>query len=104
MNLIIVSTLSIDEGLYYRYLTMIAKTELKYNILIESEKEDIDKYYRILKRKGWFDFTDDFILENQEDGVRIDTKFDYPQTIQTQHLRCENVPQLLGQIKNLREI
>ena len=83
---------------------MIAKEDLKYNILIESEKEDIDKYYSILKPKGWFDFTDDFISENQEDGVRISRNLDYPKTIQTQHIRCENIPKLMGQIKIFRNI
>ena len=42
MNLIVVSSLSFDEGLYFRYITMIAKQELSYDILLEAQKEDVD--------------------------------------------------------------
>ena len=45
MNLIVVSNLTCDEGLYFRYITMLAKTDLDYTVVIESEKEEIDKYY-----------------------------------------------------------
>ena len=104
MNLIIDSSLTLDECLYYRFLTMIAKQDLKYNILIESEPEEVDKYYKILKSHGWFDFTDDFISENQEDGVRISKNLDYPNTIQTQYIRCENIPNLMGKIKSFSDL
>ena len=74
MNLIIVTELTDNDGLFFRYISMMAKTELDYDILIESEKEKIDYHYNYLKSKGWFDFVDDFILPNQEDGVRLDTE------------------------------
>jgi len=103
MNLIVVSKLTCDEGLYFRFITMMAKHDLSYeDILIECEKEDIDQYYKVLKLKGWFDFVDDFVLpEDREEGVRIDTELNYPLTIQTPHIRCENTPNILGQIKSL---
>ena len=75
MNLIIISELTCNEGLYFRFLTLSAKIDLEYDVLIESEKDKIDHYYKILKEKGWFDFVDDFVTpEDKEDGVRIDTK------------------------------
>ena len=104
MNLIIISELTCNEGLYFRFITMIARGDLEYDILIESEKEDIDRYYRLLKKNGWFDFVDDFILPNQEEGVRLDTRLDYPMTVQVPHIRCENTENILGQIKSLRNI
>jgi len=104
MNLIVVTELTDNEGLYFRYITMMAKTELDYSILIEARKEDIDKCYKLLKKMGWFDFVDDFILPNQEEGVRIDTELNYPMTIQTPYIRCENTLNLLGQLKSLRNI
>ena len=84
---------------------MIAKQELEYDILIESKKKDVDHYYALLKRKGWFDFVDDFIMpEHNEYGVRLDTELNYPMTIRTPIISCENTLNLLGQIKSLRKI
>ena len=105
MNLIVISKLTCNEGLYFRHITMEAKIELGYDVLIESEKDDIDYYYALLKSKGWFDFVDDFIEPRHRlEGVRIDTELNYPMTIQTPRIRCENVLQLLGQIKYLKDI
>ena len=108
MNLIISSSLSSDppsEGLYFRHLTMIAKEELNYCVVIESEKKDIDFYYNFLRKKGWFDFVDDFVIpEWREEGVRIDTKNDYPLTIKTPYIRYENTLNLLVQVKSMRDI
>ena len=104
MNLIIVTKLTCNEGLFFRHISMQAKTQLDYNILIESKKNQIDKYYNLLKRKGWFDFVDDFILPNQEDGVRLDTELNYPMTIQVPAIRCENTLNILGQLKSFRKM
>ena len=108
MNLIIASELTGDppcEGLYFRFLTMVAKKDLDYDVVIESERENIDIYYKFLKKKGWFDFVDDFVVpEWRIEGVRIDTELSYPMTIRTKYIRCENTPNLLGQMKNLRTL
>jgi len=105
MNLIVVADLTYNEGLYYRHLTMIAKTELNYDVLIESNEDKIDHYYALLKRKGWFDFTDDFIEpRHNEEGVRIDTELNYARTIRVDKICCENTLNLLGQIKMMRGI
>ena len=104
MNLIIVTQLTDNEGLYFRYVSMMAKTELDYDILLESRRGEIDFHYKYLKRKGWFDFVDDFILPNQEDGVRLDTELNYPMTIKTDRITCENTLNLLGQIKSMRNL
>jgi len=108
MNLIISCELSSDppsEGLYFRHVTMMAKKELDYCVVIESAKKDIDHYYKFLKGKGWLDFVDDFIIpEWKEEGVRIDTKNRYPLTIKVPYIRCENALNLLGQIKSIRSI
>ena len=104
MNLIITAELSSDppsEGLYFRFLTMVAKKDLDYTVVLEAERDSVDIYWKFLKRKGWFDFIDDIILpEWREEGVRIDTQLNYPMTIRTDYIRCENTPSLLGQLKN----
>tara|TARA_Y100000593_G_C4215274_1_gene288888 strand:+ start:367 stop:687 length:321 start_codon:yes stop_codon:yes gene_type:complete len=104
MNLIVVSSLSCDEGLYFRYITMIAKQELSYDILLEAQKEDVDYYFNLLKKKGWFDFVDDFVQpEWREEGVRIDKELNYPKTIQVDSIRCENTLNILGQLKGFEK-
>lgn len=105
MNLIIVSSLTCDEGLYFRFLTMTAKKDLKYDVLIEAELERIDYYYRLLKIKGWFDFVDDFVEpRHRTEGVRIDPEINYARTIRTPYIRNENVLNLVGQLKQMKEI
>ena len=108
MNLIISSTLSSDppsEGLFFRYITMEAKENLEYTVVIEAEKKAEDYYYNFLKEKGWFDFVEDFVQpEWRVEGVRIDTELNYPMTIQVPYIRCENTPNLLGQIKSIRGV
>jgi hypothetical protein len=85
---------------------MIAKHDLNYEVLVEASSEkQIDKYYKILKSHGWHDFIDDFIVPEWDVvGVRIDIKLDYPTTIKIDQITCENTPNILGQIKSLRNI
>ena len=72
--------------------------------MLESEQEKVDYYYNFLKRKGWFDFIDDIVVpEWRVEGVRLDTENNYPLTIKTPYIRCENTPNLLGQIKSIKE-
>ena len=104
MNLIIVCSVSCDEGLYFRYITMMAKTELRYDVLLEAEQAEKDYYYHYLKKRGWFDYVDDIVPPDIEKGVRIDTELTYPHTIQTPYIRCENTPNILGQLKSLRSL
>ena len=105
MNLIVVSSLTTNEGLYFRFLTMVAQRDLEYCVAIECLEEEIDSYYNLLKRKGWFDFVNDFVLpEWQEEGIRIDTELNYPRTIKIDVIECGNTPNLLGQLKTMRQI
>ena len=84
---------------------MIAKIDLDYDILIESEKNDIDYHYALLKKNGWFDFIDDFVTPSMnEDGVRIDVNLNYPRTIRTDSITCENTLNLIGQLKFIRNL
>ena len=106
MNLIITAELSSDppsEGLYFRFVTMMAKKDLDYDVVLESEPDMVDANWKFLKRKGWFDFVDDIIVpEWRIEGVRIDTQNNYPLTVQVPYIRCENTPNLLGQIKSIK--
>jgi len=105
VNLIIESSLTCDEGLYFRFVSMVAKKDLNYDILIEAREEDTDHYFHLLKSHGWFDFVDDFVEPRHRlEGVRIDTELNYPMTIKVSQIRCENTLNVLGQLKSLREL
>jgi len=105
MNLIVVSDLTCDEGIYFRYISMVAKEDLNYSVLVEANKEDIDYYYKKLKKHGWFDFVEDFVVpEWRIEGVRIDKNNNYPMTIRVPHILCENTLNILGQVKHMKSI
>lgn len=105
MNLITVASLTCNEGLFFRYLTMVSKQDLDLTVVVESKKEDIDHYFNTLKEHGWLDFVDDFVVpEWKIEGIRIDTELNYPMTIKTRSISCENVLNLTGQIKSLSKL
>ena len=101
MNLIIIADLTTNEGLYFRYLTMMADAD----VVIETTKPLIDYHYKNLKSQGLCDFVDDMVTpECDVEGIRIDTQLNYPMTIQTDTIKVTNVLHLLEQIKQLKSI
>ena len=79
---------------------MMAKKELDFDILLEAREQDVDKYFNLLRKKGWFDFVDDFVQpEWKIEGIRLDKELNYPKTIQVKSIRCENTLNILGQLK-----
>ena len=105
MNLIVVSDLTTKEGLYFRYLTMTAKSYLGMDVVVEAKKEQIDHYYKLLKKKGLYDFVSEIVPPEYEvDGVRLDTQLNYPLTVQTNIIHVFNVSNLIMQIKGLAKI
>ncbi|MAG24893.1 hypothetical protein CMI47_04865 [Candidatus Pacearchaeota archaeon] len=79
---------------------MIVSQELSYDVVLEARKEDVDYYFSLLKRKGWFDFV---LPEWREEGVRIDRELNYPKTIQVDSIKCENTLNILGQLKGFEK-
>ena len=101
MNLIIIADLTTNEGLYFRYLTMMAEV----NVVVETIKPLVDYHYKNLKSRGLYDFVDDMVTpECDVEGIRIDTQLNYPMTIQTDTIKVTNVLHLLEQIKQLKSI
>ena len=101
MNLIVIADLTTNEGLYFRYLTMMADA----NVVVETTKPLVDYHYKNLKSQGLYDFVDDMVTpECDVEGIRIDTQLNYPLTIQTDTIEVTNVLQLLEQIKQLKSI
>ena len=102
MNLIVVSQLTTNEGLYFRYLTNVMRFDYSMDVIVEAQKEQIDYYYSILKRKGLYDYVSEIIYpEIKEEGIRLDTEMNYPLTVTTEKICVTNVSNLIAQIKTL---
>ncbi len=105
MNLIVVSHLTTKEGLYFRYLSNVAKLHYNMDVVVEAKKEQIDYYYKLLKKHGLYDFVSEIVPPEYEvDGVRLDTELNYPLTVQTNSIHVFNVTNLIAQIKTLHKI
>lgn len=63
-----------------RDLTLIAHEYLNFNVLVECNAEK-DFYYKFLKTFGAMDFIDDLTLFGEEEGLRIDTDYNFDPTI-----------------------
>ena len=102
MNLIVVSHLTTNEGLYFRYLTMVTSLNLGLDVLVESQKQQRDYYFNLLKRKGLYDYVMEIVTpEEREEGIRLDTELNYPLTVKTKNICVTNVNTLIMQIKSL---
>ncbi|EDY83962.1 hypothetical protein VDG1235_3589 [Verrucomicrobiia bacterium DG1235] len=82
----------------FRDLTLICSLRLQTDILIESS--DIDLYYHWLKARGGMDFVDDFVRPGSEDGLRLDTEYQFDPSIVTDRIVPENTHLLFQRIQN----
>ena len=81
---------------------MTAKSYLEIDVLIEAQRDQRDYYFKILKKKGYYDCVSDIICpEDREAGVRIDTEYNYPLTVITDNICSMNVMSLIMQVKAL---
>ena len=105
MTLIVVSALTTNEGLYFRYLSNVMRFDHSMDVIVEAQKEQIDYYYSMLKRKGLYDYVSEIIYpEIKEEGIRLDTEMNYPLTVTTQKISVINVSELINKIKLLAKI
>tara|TARA_R100001163_G_C5034394_1_gene173906 strand:+ start:349 stop:615 length:267 start_codon:yes stop_codon:yes gene_type:complete len=81
---------------------MTVKSYLGMDVLVEAQKEQIDYYYKLLKRKGLYDYVSEILPQDtKEEGVRLDTELNYPLTVKTKNISVTNVNTLIMQIKSL---
>jgi len=83
----------------FRELTMILKKLSNDECAILIETEDADPYVKWLRRHGAADFVEDFISPGLENGLRIDTDNNFPNTIVTNSIVMENLFSLLGKVR-----
>ena len=103
--MIVVSDLTLNEGLYFRFLSMTAKSYLEMDVLIEAPESQIDYYYKILKKKGFYDYVSEILSpDKREEGVRLDTEHNYPLTVSGKSINWVKVKNLIRQKKMVRYI
>jgi hypothetical protein len=83
----------------FRDLTLYCNVLLKVDIVIESD--DIDTYYRWIKRRGGMDFVEEFVRPGSEEGVRLDCELNYPWTVLTDRIIPENTHTLISRIRGI---
>jgi hypothetical protein len=105
MNLLIQASLSEppSDSLAFRYVTLVSKQKFDMNVLLLTEQEVKDMYYKYLLKKGLFDFIDGILTtQEKETGLRLDTKVERPPTIKLKAIVFENQVSILNKIKNYR--
>lgn len=80
---------------------MISKTKFNMDILLLSDKDAKDFYYKYLVRKGLFDYIDYILTEDekQEKGIKLSNNNESPPNIKVKNLVFENELRILGRIK-----
>ena len=81
----------------FRDLTLICSLRLRADIVIESENADL--YYKWLKPRGGMDFVEDFVRPRSEEGLRLDTEFQFDPSIVVDRIVPENTHQLYNRIQ-----
>jgi hypothetical protein len=102
MNLLIEANLvnPPTESLALRFLTLVAKTNLHADILLQVEQEVKDFYYHYMKTFGLMDYVDDLIEPNKESGLILCSNVgDFKSYILTDKVTFRNVANLLGKIQ-----
>ena len=81
------------------------KIDYCYDVLIESQKEYLDIYYKYLKKRGLYDFVYEMVTpEDNVDAIRVDVMNNYPRTILTEKITSSNMGDLVSSLKILTNI
>jgi hypothetical protein len=88
-----------SETAVFRDVTLYAKIFLKYGVLIECDRDVVDLYWYWLKRRGAFDFVDDFVDIGTESGMRLNSTAG---SIVVRHLTADTLNFVVGRLSALR--
>jgi len=84
----------------FRDLTLYCSVFLRIDCVIESD--EVDRYYRWIRRCGGMDFVEDFVRPGSEDGLRLDVAPGHPRTLITDRIAPENMQRLIRMIQAAR--
>tara|TARA_R110001592_G_scaffold130031_5_gene343065 strand:+ start:15000 stop:15305 length:306 start_codon:yes stop_codon:yes gene_type:complete len=83
----------------FRDVTLYAACFARVNVLVECPQEQKDSYYHWLKRHGAYDFIDEIIYLNEEDGYRIGTN---NPNFRTSKIDYNNLSKVIAFLKNIQ--
>jgi len=98
MNLIIEAGLTEppSEVAVFRDVTLYSTVFLDYDVLLECVNDMKDMYWYWLKRRGAFDYVEDFIENGMETGVTIRP---HRGTISVKYLRAETLNRIISRLR-----
>ena len=85
----------------FRDVTLYASCFIKANVLFECEKKSQDIYYEWLKGFGAYDFIDQIISKNEEQGYRIGT---YKANILVNKIAYDNLSIIIQQLSKFNNL
>jgi hypothetical protein len=90
-----------SDSLAFRYVTLISKKNFNMDVLILTDPELKDLYYKYLKNKGLFDYIDDIVIPREnENGLRLDNNdVNYSPIIKLKAIVFENQLSVINNIK-----
>ncbi len=95
MNLLISGRLSHPPSSIncFRDVTLYASVFANFDVLVACERKNRDKHWRWLKKHGAFDFVEDIIDYNAEQGVTISPN--PPYSIQVHHILATDLNRII---------
>jgi hypothetical protein len=101
VNLIVVADIvnPPTEILPFRDVTRMAKFDFLMNVLLESEQDLKDIYWKFMRPRGMFDYIDDIITPREkEEGLRIDAERNHPKTMIVKSITLNNERLLISKL------
>ena len=81
---------------------MVTSLNLGLDVLVESQKQQRDYYFNLLKKKGLYDYVMEIVTpEEREEGIRLDTDMNFPLSVTAEKISVDNVMSLIIQIQSL---
>jgi hypothetical protein len=81
---------------------MVTSLNLGLDVLVESQKQQRDYYFNLLKKKGLYDYVMEIVTpEEREEGIRLDTDMNFPLSVTAEKISVDNVMSLIVQIQSL---
>ena len=87
------------EALPFRDVTGMAKFDFLMDVLLESEQDLKDIYWKFMRPRGMFDYIDDIVTPREkEKGLRIDAKKNHPKTMIAKSITIDNERLLMSRL------
>lgn len=85
----------------FRDVTLFCTMRYHMDVVVECDKEHKDMYVKWLRTYGAFDFVEDVLETDEENGVRLDVKNRKPPTICVNRIVPENTWYILHKISGI---